>query len=149
MVTGLRTVQNTWPLVSISNRTRDIKSWKIGFSHWAFWNILITRSTYALWLVDDYGSLDPAICQSATFPYGDVLKIKYRKTIRHNLWVRKQYFTRNRENYSRWSCTCKCQFPWQISGMCCSGGTSFSTPSLIKVSKQYEYCNVNSWLERL
>ena len=44
MVTGPRTIQNTWPLASISNRTRDINSWKIGFSHWAFWNILITRT---------------------------------------------------------------------------------------------------------
>ena len=43
MVTGSKTIQNTWPLVSISNRTRDINSWKIGFSHWAFWNILIMR----------------------------------------------------------------------------------------------------------
>ena len=44
MVTGLRTIQNTWPLVSNSNRTRDIKSWKVGFSHRAFWNILIKRT---------------------------------------------------------------------------------------------------------
>ena len=44
MVTNPRAIENTWPLVSISNRTRDINSWKIGFCHWAFWNILITRT---------------------------------------------------------------------------------------------------------
>ena len=39
-----KAIHNTWPLVSISNRTRDIISWKIGFCHWEFWNTLITRT---------------------------------------------------------------------------------------------------------
>ena len=44
MVIGPRAIQNTWPLVSISNISRDINSWKICFCDWAFWNILITRT---------------------------------------------------------------------------------------------------------
>ena len=33
MVTGPRSMQNSWPLVSISNRTRGTNSWNIGFCH--------------------------------------------------------------------------------------------------------------------
>ena len=44
MVTGPRAIQNTRPLVSISNRSRDINSWIIDFCHWVFSNILVTRT---------------------------------------------------------------------------------------------------------
>ena len=46
MVTGPRAIQNTLPLVSISNRTRDINPWKIGFCHWSFSSILVTRTVF-------------------------------------------------------------------------------------------------------
>ena len=42
MVTGPRAIQNTWPFVSISNRTLDWNPWKIDVLYSAFFNILVT-----------------------------------------------------------------------------------------------------------
>ena len=57
MVTGPRAIQNTWLLVSISNRIRDIKSW----------NILITRTTIPVSLVLKFILLDRTLNRRLRF----------------------------------------------------------------------------------
>ena len=51
MVAGPKAIQNTLPLASIYNGTRDINPWKIGFCHWDFSNMLATALSCALRLL--------------------------------------------------------------------------------------------------
>ena len=53
MVTGPRAIQNTWPLVPTSNRTRDIKPWKICFFYSALeWLLtLVSQQRIKIWKI--------------------------------------------------------------------------------------------------